>query len=267
MALVYLLLFVGALIMLFPVAWMAVSTFKNEAEIGAYPPVFLPQELSWEPLSNAWNKINFRRYFLNSLLVTLVATPLSVLTSAWLGFVWNKYDFRLKEPLFYAIIATMMIPGPMLLIPHYQVVLWTGLLNTYTSLILPAALTPYGIFLMRQFMHAVPNELLDAGRIDGASEPRLFFQVALPLVTSSLAALGIIQFLANWDNLLWPLVVLTKTDMYTLAVGLATFAAEYERNYATQNAGAFIAVFPVIIAFLFFQKHIIKGIALTGMKG
>ncbi len=216
---------------------------------------------------NAWNKINFKRYFFNSLLVTGITTPLSVLTSAWLGFVWNKYEFRFKEPIFYAIIATMMIPGPMLLIPHYQVVLWTDLLNTYYALIIPAALTPYGIFLMRQFMHSVPNELLDAGRIDGASEPRLFVQVALPLVTSSLAALGIIQFLAQWDNLLWPLVVLTNTDMYTLAVGLATFAAEYERNFATQNAGAFIAVFPVVVAFLFFQKHIIKGIALTGMKG
>ncbi len=120
---------------------------------------------------------------------------------------------------------------------------------------------------MRQFMHGVPNALLDAGRIDGASEPRLFLRVALPLIPSALAALGIIQFLANWDNLLWPLVVLTQTSKYTLAVGLATFAAEYERNFAVQNAGAFIAVFPVVLIFLFFQKHIIRGIALTGLKG
>lgn len=265
--LIYALLLIGALVMLFPVLWMAMSTFKPEAEISAYPPSFLPKRFTLEPLIDAWTKINFGRYFLNSLLVTGIATPLSVFTSAYIGFVWNKYEFRYKEPMFYIIIATMMIPGPMLLIPHYQVVLWGNLLNTYASIILPAALTPYGIFLMRQFVHSVPDELLDAGRIDGASEPRLFLQVALPLIPSALAALGIIQFLANWDNLLWPLVVLTQTSKYTLAVGLATFAAEYERNFAVQNAGAFIAVFPVVLAFLFFQKQIIRGIALTGLKG
>ncbi len=265
--LLYLMLFIGALVMLFPVLWMGMSTFKAEAEISAYPPSFLPKTFTLEPLIRAWTKINFSRYFLNSLLITCVATPLSVFTSAYLGYVWNKYEFRYKEAMFYVIIATMMIPGPMLLIPHYQVVLWTNLLNTYTAVILPAVVTPYGIFLMRQFMHGVPNELLDAGRIDGASEPRLFVQVALPLVPSALAAMGIIQFLANWDDLLWPLVVLTNTSKFTLAVGLATFAAEYERNFAAQNAGAFIAVFPVVIAFLLFQRQIIRGIALTGLKG
>ncbi len=265
--LLYLLLLIGALIMIFPVLWMGMSTFKAEAEISAYPPSFLPKSFTLESLIKAWTKINFSRYFMNSLLITCIATPLSVLTSAYLGFVWNKYEFRFKEPMFYVIIATMMIPGPMLLIPHYQVVLWANLLNTYAAVILPAVVTPYGIFLMRQFMHGVPNELLDAGRIDGASEPRLFVQVALPLVPSALAAMGIIQFLGNWDNLLWPLVVLTNTAKFTLAVGLATFAAEYERNFAAQNAGAFIAVFPVVIAFLLFQRQIIRGIALTGLKG
>ncbi len=265
--LLYVMLLVGALVMIFPVLWMGMSTFKPEAEISAYPPSFLPNSFTFDSLIKAWVKINFSRYFLNSLLVTCIATPLSVFTSAYLGYVWNKYEFRYKEPMFYIIIATMMIPGPMLLIPHYQVVLWTNLLNTYAAVILPAVVTPFGIFLMRQFMHGVPNELLDAGRIDGASEPRLFVQVALPLVPSALAAMSIIQFLANWDNLLWPLVVLTTTSKFTLSVGLATFAAEYERNFAAQNAGAFIAVFPVVIAFLLFQRQIIRGIALTGLKG
>jgi ABC-type glycerol-3-phosphate transport system permease component len=260
-------LIIGALAFLFPYVWMAVSTFKSEAEIAVYPPALLPSEPTLEPLLNAWEKINFKRYFLNSLFVAIIVVPLSVLTSAWIGFVWNKYEFRFKEPLFIIIIATMMIPGPLLLIPHYQVVLWLGWVNSYQALIIPGILTPFGIFLMRQFMHGVPDELLDAGRIDGASEPRLFFQVALPLVASSAAALAIIQFLGNWGALLWPLVVMTNTKMYTLPVGLATFAGEYERNFATQNAGAFIATFPVILAFLIFQKHIVEGVALTGLKG
>lgn len=265
--LLYVMLFIGAFAMIFPVLWMAMSTFKAEAEISTYPPAFLPKSFTLEALFDAWTKINFSRYFLNSLLITGIAMPLSVFTSAYLGFVWNKYEFRYKEAMFYVIIATMMIPAPMLLIPHYQVVLWANLLDTYAAVILPAAVTPYGIFLMRQFMHGVPNELLDAGRIDGASEPRLFLRVALPLVPSALAAMAIIQFLANWDNLLWPLVVLITTSKFTLALGLASFAAEYERNFAAQNAGAFIAIFPVLVAFLMFQRQIIRGIALTGLKG
>ena len=265
--LLYSVLLIGALLFLFPYLWMGVSTFKSEAEIALFPPTLFPHEPTLDPLIQAWEKINFKRYFLNSLLVTGIIVPISVMTSAWLGFVWNKYEFRLKEPLFYVIMATMMIPAPLLLIPHYQVILWLNWINTYQALIVPSLLTPYGIFLMRQFMHSVPDELLDAARIDGASEPYLFVRVALPLVGPSLAALAVIQFLASWGNLLWPLVITTDPDLYTLPVGLATFAGEYERNFATQNAGAFIAVFPVVIAFLFFQKYIIEGIALTGIKG
>jgi multiple sugar transport system permease protein len=263
----YMALFAGALVMLFPIVWMAVSTFKSEAEISAYPPALLPKSPTFQSLINAWTRINLRQFFLNSLIVTTIITPLSVLTSVWVGFVVSKYEFRAKELMFYAIIASLMIPAPMLLIPHYQVVLWFGLLNSYSALVLPAVFTPFGIFMMRQYMHSVPDELLDAARIDGASEPRLFVQIVLPLVKPAIAALGIFEFLANWDSFLWPLVVLTREEMYTLPVGLALFAGEYQRNIASRNAGAFIAILPVLVVFLFFQRHIIQGIALTGMKG
>jgi multiple sugar transport system permease protein len=263
----YSVLILAALLFLFPYIWMGTSTFKSETEISAFPPTLFPQAPTMQSVIDAWEKINLKRFFINSLIVTGIVVPLSVLISAWLGFVWNKYQFRFKEPIFYLILATMMIPAPLLLIPHYQVVLWLGWLNTYQALIVPGLLTPYGIFLMRQFMNAVPDELLNAARIDGASEPRLFIQVVLPLVAPSMAALGIIQFVGNWSNLLWPLVVTTKPDLYTIPVGLATFSGEYERNFGVQNAGAFIATIPVIIAFLFFQKYIIEGISLTGLKG
>jgi multiple sugar transport system permease protein len=263
----YAVLIVGAVLFLFPYLWMGTSTFKSETEISRFPPTLFPLEPTLQSVTDAWEKINLKRFFINSLIVTGVVVPVSVLTSAWLGFVWNKYQFRFKEPLFYIILATMMIPAPLLLIPHYQVVLSLGWLNTYQALIVPGLLTPYGIFLMRQFMNSVPDELMDAARIDGASEPRLFVQMVLPLVAPSMAALAIIQFVGNWSNLLWPLVVTTKPELYTIPVGLATFSGEYERNFGVQNAGAFIATVPVVIAFLFFQKYIIEGIALTGLKG
>ena len=257
----------GALLILFPVVWMAVSTFKSESEIAAFPPTFFPKQPTLQPLIDAWTKINLRRSFLNSLLVACVLTPLNVLTSVWVGFVLAKYEFRGKDLMFYAIVATRMIPGTVLLIPHYQVALWLGLINNYGALILPGIFAAFGIFLMRQAMHSVPNELLDAARMDGASEPHIFLQIAVPLVKPVLAALAIFQFLGSWDSFLWPLIVLTKERMYTLPVSLALFAGGYERNISPRNAGAFITIFPVVLVYVFFQRHIVQSIALTGIKG
>lgn len=251
--------------MLFPVVWMSFSTFKSEAEINIYPPTLLPRQPSVEPLVNAWERVE--PFVVNSVFVTLVSTPLSVLTSALVGFVLGKYEFRGKEALFYAILATMMLPGTVLIIPNYQMVVWLDWINTYWALIVPSAFTAFGIFMMRQFMHGVPNELLDAARIDGASEPRIFGRVVMPLIRPALATLGIFQFMSSWNNYLWPLIVLTKERMFTIPVGLAAFSAGYEPNFSSRNAGAFIASLPVIIAFVIFQRHIIKGMALTGMAG
>jgi len=262
---VYIILWAGAFIMLFPIAWMSFSTFKSEAEINIFPPTLLPREPSLEPLKKAWSRVG--PFLLNSIFVTGVSTPISVLTSALVGFVLGKYEFRGKNLIFYAILATMMLPGTVLLIPNYQIVVWLGWINTYAALIVPSVFNTFGIFMMRQFMHTVPNELLDAARIDGASEPRIFAQVVIPLVRPALATLGIFQFMGSWNAYFWPLIVLTKEKMFTVPVGLAAFSAGYEPNFSSRNAGAFITIIPVVIVFILFQRHIIKGMALSGMAG
>jgi ABC-type glycerol-3-phosphate transport system permease component len=261
----YTVLLAGAFVMLFPIVWMSFSTFKSEAEINVYPPTLLPREASLDPLKEAWSRVG--PFLANSIFVTAIGTPISVLTSALVGFVLGKYEFRGRDLLFYAILSTMMLPGTVLILPNYQMVVWLGWINTYAALIVPGALNAFGIFMMRQFMYSVPNELLDSARIDGASEPRIFGQIVVPLVRPALATLGIFQFMGNWNSYFWPLIVLTKEKMFTVPVGLASFAAGYEPNFSSRNAGAFIACVPVIVVFVFFQRHIIRGIALTGMAG
>jgi len=261
----YTLLIVGAFIMISPIVWMSFSAFKSEAEINIFPPTLLPREPSLQSLKKAWARVG--PFLLNSVFVTGVSTPISVLTSVLVGFVLSKYEFRGRNLIFYGILSTMMLPGTVLLIPNYQIVIWLGWINTYAALIVPGAFSTFGIFMMRQFMHTVPDELLDAARIDGASEPRIFAQIVIPLVKPALAMLSIFQFMGVWNAYFWPLIVLTKEKMFTVPVGLAGFAAGYEPNFASRNAGAFIAIVPVIIVFVLFQRHIIKGMALTGMAG
>jgi ABC-type glycerol-3-phosphate transport system permease component len=244
---------------------MSISTFKSEAEINVFPPTLLPREASLRPLQEAWTRVG--PFLLNSVFVAAIITPLSVLTSALVGFVFGKYEFRGKDILFYGILASMMLPGTVLLIPNYQIVVWLGWINNYLALIVPAALSPFGIFLMRQFMHTIPNELLDAARIDGASEPRIFSTIIIPLTRPALATLAIFTFMDTWNNYFWPLIVLTKEKMFTVPVGLAAFSAGYEPNFSSRNAGAFIAIVPVLIFFIIFQRQIVKGMALSGMAG
>jgi multiple sugar transport system permease protein len=264
----HIVLLIGALIMLFPMVWMLFAMFKTEQEMFDYPPQLLPKRFTLEVLQYMWSQRNFSRMFLNSSIVALTVTVLTVLTSAYIGFVWAKFRFKYREALFYLIVATMMIPLPVLLIPHFQIVSWLGWVNTYQALIAPFVLSAFGIFLMRGFMGDFPDELLEAAKLDGASSLRTFLVIVLPTMAPACAALGIITFLHQWESLLWPIVVANASDMQTLSVGLASFTSQTAENSSLMNpfAGAFIAAAPLAIVFLFFQRHIIQGIAITGLK-
>jgi multiple sugar transport system permease protein len=248
--------------------WMFFAVFKTEQEMFDYPPELLPKKWTLEVLQYMWSQRNFSRMFLNSSIVALTVTVLTVLTSAYIGFVWAKFRFKYREALFYLIVATMMIPLPVLLIPHFQIVSWLGWVNTYQALIAPFVLSAFGIFLMRGFMGDFPDELLEAAKLDGASSLRTFLVIVLPTMAPACAALGIITFLHQWESLLWPIVVANASDMQTLSVGLASFTSQTAENSSLMNpfAGAFIAAAPLAIVFLFFQRHIIQGIAITGLK-
>jgi len=263
----YVILSLGAVIMVFPFIWMIVSAFKQPSEIIAYPPVWLPAHPTFDMLRAVWTEINFKQFFFNSLITAVSATTLITFTSGFVGYVLAKYQFPGRDVLFFVIVATMMIPWPVLLIPQYLLVLKFKLTNTYWALILPWMFSSFGIFMMRQFMHSIPNELIDAGRIDGASEPMIFAWIVLPLTTPALAALAIFHFMWHWDNFVWPLIVMSSENMYTLPVGLAIFSSQYWTDYARINAGAAISVFPVLVVFLLLQRRIIEGVALTGLKG
>ena len=264
----HIILLLGALVMLFPMIWMFFSIFKTEREMFDYPPQLLPKEWTLEVLAYMWSARNFSRMFLNSSVVAITVTVLTVFSSAYIGYVWAKFRFKFREPLFYVIIATMMIPLPVLLIPHFQIVLWLQWVNTYQALIAPFALSAFGIFLMRGFMQDFPDELLEAAKLDGASALRTFLVIVLPTMAPACAALGIITFLHQWESLLWPIVVANASEMQTLSVGLASFTSQTAENSSLMNpfAGAFIAAAPLIIVFLIFQRKIVQGIAITGLK-
>jgi multiple sugar transport system permease protein len=259
-------LWVGVVIMIFPFVWMVLSAFKQPAEIIAYPPIWIPRNPSLDLLRRIWTEIDFARYFANSLIQATSVTLIVLLTSAFVGYVLAKFEFWGRNALFLMVLATMMIPWPVLLIPQYLIASRFHLINTMWALIIPSIYSSFGIFLMRQFMHSIPDELLDAARIDGASEPGIFVRIVIPLTGPALAALGIFEFMWNWDSFIWPLVVISTQKLYTLPLGLATFTNQYWTDYAAVNAGAFISVIPVLIVFLLLQRYFIQGIALTGMK-
>ncbi len=263
----YVILSLGGIVMVLPFFWMISSAFKQPGELTLYPPTLFPNNPSLDLLSRIWTEIDFKRFFMNSLFISVCVTSAQLFTSSLVGYVFAKQHFPGRDKLFFAIISTMMIPWPMLLIPQYLVVLKLGMMNTYQAVIVPALFTTFGIFLMRQYMQGIPGELIDAARIDGASEPAIFGRIILPMAGPALAALGIFSFMGSWDSFIWPLVVLNSESMYTLPLGLAMFNNRYWTDYAMVNAGAFISIVPALIVFLILQRRFIEGIALTGMKG
>ncbi|WP_299150865.1 carbohydrate ABC transporter permease [uncultured Tateyamaria sp.] len=262
------LIWMGAAIMFFPVVWMLLSAFKSPQELLDYPPRLLPDRWSTEFLVYIWTERNFGRMMLNSVFVSSTVTLLTVFSSAYIAYVFREFQFRFRIPLLYLVIATTMIPLPVLVLPHFQIVLWLGWLNTYQALIMPYALWGFGVFLMYQFLAGFPHDLIEAARLDGVSERQIFQHIVLPLMKSPCVALGIITFLHQWESLLWPLVAANSPEMQMLPAGLATFSGDAVESADLFNpySAALIAAFPLLIAFLIFQRMIVKGIAMTGMK-
>ena len=258
----------SAVLMFFPTFWMLTSAFKTPQELIAYPPRLLPQLWSVDALVYAWTERNFSLMMFNSTLVSTLVTLATVFSSAYIGYVFCKFDFRYRMPLFYIIIATMMIPVPVLLIPHFQIVLTLGWINTYQALIAPFVLNAFGIFLMYQFLSDFPDELIEAARVEGVSETWIFTRIVLPLNKAPCVALGIVTFVHQWESLLWPIVAANSTRMATLPLGLATFSNSAVESTELFNpySAALIAAAPLLILFLFFQRMIVKGIALSGIR-
>ncbi|HHV80205.1 MAG: carbohydrate ABC transporter permease [Dictyoglomi bacterium] len=261
-----LVLSLGSIVTLFPFIWMISTSFKTPPQIISYPPTLIPKPPTLEYYTQIFTKLNFGRFFLNSGYISVIITASALLTSSFVGYVFAKFNFWGKEVIFMMILSTMMIPFAVTMIPLYLIISKLGWINSHLALIIPGLYSTFGIFLMRQFMSSIPNELREAAIVDGCGEFRTFWSIILPQCKPVLAALGIFTFMWNWDNFLWPLIVLNNEDKFTLPVGLSMFSQQWWTNYGLVMAGATISVIPVLIVFFIFQKQFIQGIVLTGLK-
>lgn len=260
----YLLLATGGMLMIFPFIWMLMTSFKTGSDIYTFS--FIPRPFTMQNYVKMFNSTNFPLWFANSLGVGLVTTASVLLFDGLTGYVLCKMQFPGKNFIFIMILSTMMIPTEMLIIPWYNMTSSLGWMNTYWSIMFPGMITAFGIFMMRQFFNGVPTDLLEAARIDGMNELGIFFRIAVPLVVPAISALAIFTFLGNWNAFLWPVIVISKYELYTLPVGLSTFSSDAGNEWGLIMAGASMATVPVLIVFLIFQRQIIEGINLTGMK-
>ncbi|MFK7804606.1 MAG: carbohydrate ABC transporter permease [Anaerolineae bacterium] len=265
----YILLIVGGLSMVVPFIWMIATSLKPAAEI--YQGNFFPNLPTLDNYRHVIFNTAFPKWYWNTFVVAVISTVSVVFFDTLMGFVFAKYDFPLKKLFFILILSTLMIPTEMLLIPWFimsaQPIIGPSWVDTYWGIVFPGIITASGIFLMRQFMEGVPNELLDAGRIDGVSEFGLFWRIAVPLTLPAMSALAIFNFLGNWNAYIWPLIVTSDRAMMTLPVGLSFFSSENGADWHLIMTGATLSVLPLMIIFIMFQRYIIKGIALTGIKG
>jgi multiple sugar transport system permease protein len=262
----YGLLCIFGMIMLFPYLWMLSTSFKQAGTW--YNLSLLPTIFSLEHYIRLISASLLPRWYLNTLLVSAIGTISVTFFSALAGFAFAKYKFVGREVMFALILSAIMIPTEMLIIPWYIGTAKLGWIDSYAGVLMPSLVTTFGIFVMRQFMASIPNELLDAGRIDGVSEFGLFWRICLPMARSALAVVVIFTFLGFWNDFLWPLIVINTQEKYTLQVGLSRLTSlETGADWGGTMSGAALASIPMLIVFLFFQRQIIKGISMTGLKG
>lgn len=250
-----------------PFIWMIISSFKSNSDIIAINQSFIPKMFTIENYINVQEKFNFVRLFANSLFLTVVITVIVVYTSTISGFVFAKYDFFGRKLLFNFILATMMIPWCVTIIPKYSIMMKIGWLDTYSAIIIPAAMSGFGIFMMKQSISMIPDEMIEAARIDGASEWRIFRQIIIPMSQNAISSIAIFQFLWSWEDYLWPYLIINSEEKQVLAVALKTFNGQYGTDYGGLFAATSISIIPVILVYLVFQKRFIDGIASSSIKG
>jgi multiple sugar transport system permease protein len=264
---VYLLLALGLLATLTPFLWMLLGSFKPEAELQRVPPTWWPATPGLHNYRELFDRLDFPRFFANSAVVAGTVTLGNLVFCSMVGYALAKLDFAGRRVLFGLVLGMLMVPGVVTFVPLFVLVSNLGMVNTYPGLILPFLVTPLGVFLMRQFISGLPDELIEAARIDGAGEWRIFARVIMPLCGPALATLGILTFLSSWNNFLWPLVVAQSEERYTLPVALALYSiGQNATRYGLLLAGSVVVIVPVIVLFVALQRYFVQGIATTGIK-
>lgn len=279
-ALIYLLLIAGSIIFIAPFVWMVTSSLQDVSDMFSWPPNWIPRNPSFDNYVEFFRQERIGRYFFNSAFVAVTVTSIQLFTSSLAAYTFAKRQFPGRDFLFILTLGTMMIPGQVTLIPNYVILRHipffggndmlgtggSGWLDSYWGLIVPQGASAFGIFLIRQYMKSIPDDLLDAARVDGATEFRIFAQIVMPLCRPALAALGIFTFTYVWDDFFWPLIIVSSEELRTLPLGLALFVVRNRTVWDLLMAGSVITTVPVLVIFLLFQRHFIRGIAVSGMK-
>lgn len=249
-----------------PLLWLVSSSVNTSNAFFVFPPQFLPTEPTLEHYATFFD-LGGWRFLLNSAIVSIAVTGIVAVTSTMTGYSLAKIPFRGRNAIFTTLLSGLMIPWEITIIPLFVIIVELGWVNTYQGIILPLCATPLGIFIMRQFMLSIPTELIDAARVDGASEFGIFVRIIVPVSKPAIAALSTVIFLSVWGAFLWPLIASSGGDMQTLPVGIATFQQQYSTSYGLMMAGASVAFIPALLTFLAFQRYFVQGITMSGFKG
>lgn len=256
---------VGALATAFPFFWMITGSIKPLGESRTDPPTFIPQHVTFDSYKSLFQDLDFGTYLTNTLIVVLIDS-VGLILMAMAGYAFAKMRFRGRGMMFALVLATMMIPGQITMIPTYLLLSGVHLTNTLLGIAFPSLVSAFSIFLFRQFMSTIPDEILEAARLDGAGEARIFTRIVLPMSKPILAVQAVLTFIAGWNSFLWPLIIANDQSKYTLAVGLALLNQQTSINPPLQMAGATLMILPILIVFAVLQKHIIRGFTMSGMK-
>jgi multiple sugar transport system permease protein len=263
----HLLLALGAVATLFPLVWMISGSFMSTGEANSFPPRLFPEHPTWAQYGALFTRLDIGRYFLNSVIVAGTATLVSLFVNSLAGYALAKLEFRGRDRLFRILVAGLVIPAQVSMLPLFLVLRQLGLVNSYAGAMIPAMASIFGIFLIRQYVVSVPGDLLDAARMDGAGEFRIYWSVVLPVIRPILATLAIFTFLSTWNDFLWPLVALTDNAKYTLPVALAGLAGEHVQDTELMLAGSVVTVLPVLLMFGLLQRNYVSGIMAGTTKG
>ena len=260
-------LLLGSALALGPMIWMLAASFMPTGEANTYPPHIIPSRFTAEHYRDLFTRLNLGRFALNSAIVAGVVTGVSLFVNSMAGYAFAKLRFRGRRAIFRVLTAGLVVPVQVVMLPVFLLMKELGLVNTYAGVIIPTLASIFGIFLVRQFTLSLPDELLDAARIDGAGEFRIYWSVVLPVIRPILATLAIWTFLATWNDFMWPLIILTDETRFTLPVALANLVGEHAQDTELMMAGSVLTVLPVLVVFLALQRYYVAGITQGGVKG
>jgi len=256
-----------AVVALFPLLWMAAASLMPAGESGAYPPPLVPRHPTLDHYRDLFARAGMGRYLANSVLLAVCATALSLLFNVAAGYAFAKLRFAGRDRIFKALVGALVVPGQVAMVPLFLLLKQMGLVNTYGGVIVPALASIFGIFLVRQYALSIPDDLLEAARIDGASELRIFRSIVVPLLKPIVVTLGVFTLLGTWNDFMWPLIVLTDSSLYTLPVALASLSREHVQDNELMMAGSVLTTLPVLLVFVALQRYYIEGLTAGSVKG